>query len=134
MGWDRRNFTPEYRKQIEQKLHGNADHFNPQLGSESAQHEPVGSLDSGAPAEVRGVGPFGSRPRVTITMYRIGELDADNKWFAPKALLDGLVASQIIPGDSERDIEYFVEQVHVHSREEIKTVIVVQSVTAQKSI
>lgn len=128
MGVDPRTLPLRYRQQIDQQSRGQNHHHHSGLGSTEPEHGSAPSLESCAPGEVPSMGSSRQSHRVTVVMHRIGELDRDNKWSAPKALLDGLVAAELIPGDKESQIDYRVEQVRVHTRAEIKTVITVEEI------
>lgn len=130
MGWNKTDLPEHYQRQIDQQLHGKNNHHPPGMGSAEPQHDAARALASGSSSEVLGMGSSLQSHRVTIVMYRTGKLDTDNKWAAPKALLDGLVTAELIPGDSECQIDYCVEQVQVRTRAEIKTVITIEEIAS----
>lgn len=108
------------------------DHRDTGMGASIVQRQP--SLAREHAPEARSMGAPVIRPRVTITMYRCGKpLDKDNKWIAPKAILDGLVQALELPGDSESQIDYHVEQVRVAHRNEQQTMIEIQEITLAPS-
>lgn len=87
------------------------------------------ALDKENAREIPSLGSSKPSHRITITMYRCGKLlDTDNKWIAPKALLDGLIAAFELPGDSESQIDYRVEQIRVKTRKEIGTEILIEDI------
>lgn len=93
---------------------------NPGLGSAvpSERKLPLAKEDD---SKASSVGASEPRYRITVTMHRDGKLlDTDNKWIAPKAVLDGLVTAFELPGDSESQIDYRVEQMRAKGTERHK--------------
>lgn len=57
-----------------------------------------------------------ARPIVSIVMYRVRLLDKDNAYGAAKPLIDCLRKIDLIPGDSEDEIQLIVSQEKVAHR------------------
>lgn len=60
---------------------------------------------------------------VVFTLYRVRFLDVDAKYSSVKDLLDCLVASGLVDGDQEGQVDLKVNQVRVRSRKEERTEI-----------
>ncbi len=69
---------------------------------------------------------------VRFTLYRIRLLDVDAKYGSVKDLLDCVVASGLVAGDKEGQINLEVSQVKVKTKQEERTEIVIDNpVTVQ---
>lgn len=127
MGIDPKMLPMAFRMQIEaQKYRGQNNINNRRMVPAVEQRQPALAVEHAA--QVRSMGSSVVRYRVSITMHRIALQDTDNKWIAPKAILDGLVQAFELPGDSERQIDYHVEQIKVAHRKDQKTVIEIEEI------
>ena len=64
-----------------------------------------------------------ARPSVSIVMFRVRLLDKENAYTATKSLTDCLREVDLIPGDSESDIDLSVTQEKVNHYSEQRTTL-----------
>lgn len=127
MGLDHRDFPPQFRKQIERQLHGKINADNSGMGATKPERQPT--LEDQYAPQIRSMGASQPSHRVRIIMHRCGKpLDGDNEEFSTKAIRDGLVSAQLIPGDAKSETDFVIESIRVKTRKEIKTIIEVESV------
>lgn len=97
------------------------DDYPPSAGLPSAlaQCPSLPSLEPPASGQAGGL----ERPLVRITSCRCRSLDPDNLIGGAKALVDGLVASGLLPGDGPQDIDREYCQKKVKRRAEESTIV-----------
>jgi hypothetical protein len=101
------------------KKNGRGDSRPPADLERTASDEQVASNESPA---------FGARVGITITPYRIRQIDTDG--LSEKAAIDGLVHCGIIRDDSAKEVAWVHKSacVKVKNREDEKTVIIIEEV------
>jgi len=92
------------------------------MGSTITQQIKIRALDPKTNVQAERVATLKKRVFVVIAQFRTRKLDRDNLYGSVKELVDGLVASEIIQGDSEEEIELLVTQ-QIVKKNQIKTLI-----------
>jgi hypothetical protein len=72
--------------------------------------------------------PNCKKAKITVFFYTCQPKDLDNAYGSCKALIDGIVATQVIPDDKDSNLDLQVKSIKVSKRAEQRTEIVIKKI------
>ena len=73
------------------------------------------------------------KAKITVMFYTLQPKDLDNAYGSCKAIIDGIVATGIIPDDKEANLDLQVKSIKVMYRADQRTEIIIKKIRNQKN-